>query len=390
MGLLTLRRGGSGIRRVAPNYPGSAAPGTVGGLPWGWFVGPDGAPHAQFDLATSETSIPGQELAWAPGARLGPVPVIHADYLGEYTLHVQLAGTIDQIANEPSAPAVAPNGIGAMFETVRDVFSGQDNPIDVAGRWLPVREAAETHGFVDTSAVKLPPQNNTAAAVVGNWSIDAVLRLPVSLSKKSKPGDWSPRGLIMVQNDAVAVNLYLTCGQLSDFLSVANGDTINLTSGSVAVRQAGMTIPDDPLSAPDLSEIHTLTSTQYAAIQGKTTLVPLLPGDVYTRLGFAVVLASGQVDATNSAGLERVTVQYGGNYRKMDGISPEEMRFQSATDDSAAVPPGYYMQDWTRDWPRNVFDSSQVTDLRLRLDFSAAPAAGTLIEWFAEMLTASV
>jgi hypothetical protein len=390
MALFTLRRAGRGSVPVAPGYPGSAAPGLLSGLPYGYFVGPDGQAHAQFDLATTEISQPSQQLTWSPGARLGPVPVIHAHYLETFLLHVQLAGTITQVANEPSAPAIAPNGLGAIFANVRAVLSGQDNPVDVSGRWLPVREAAEAHAFVDSSSYTLPKQNTTSSQVVGNWSIDAVLRVPIALSKKSKPGDWSPRGLIYVQDDTVSLNLFLLCGQLTDFLSVATGDTIALTSGTVSIRQDGMTIPADPYSAPDLSEIHTMTSTQYPTVQGTTTLVPLITGDVYTRLGFAVVLPSGQVDATNSAGLSSVTLQYGGNYRKEDSLSPEEMRYRNAIDDSAAVPQGFYMFDWARDWPRNVFDSSKVTDLRLRLDFASAPAAGTLIEWFAEQLVPSV
>jgi hypothetical protein len=390
MALLTLRRAGRGSVPVAPGYPGSAAPGLLTGLPYGYFVGADGQAHAQFDLATTELSQPSQQLTWSAGARLGPVPVIHAHYLETFLLHVQLAGTINQIANEPSAPAIQPNGLGAIFANVRAVLSGQDNPVDVSGRWLPIREAVEAHAFVDTSTYSLPAKNTTANPVVGNWSIDAVLRVPIALSKKSKPGDWSPRGLIYVQDDTVSLNLFLLCGQLSDFISVATGDTINLTSGSVSVRQDGMTIPSDPMSAPDLSEIHTMTSTQYPAVQGTRTLVPLITGDVYTRLAFAVILPSGQVDSTNSAGLSAVTLKYGGNYRKEDSLSPEEMRFRNAADDSAAVAQGYYVFDWSRDWPRNVFDSSKVTDLRLQLDFTAAPAAGTLIEWFAEQLVASV
>lgn len=390
MGLFTLRRPGVGATPVAPGYPGAPAPGQLTRLPYGYFIGADGQPHAEFDLATDETSLPGGEYAWAAGTKVGPIPVIHAEYHSETELHVQLAGTIDQIANEPSAPAIQPNGLGAVFSSIRQALSGRDNPLDVNGRWVPVRERVETKGFVDTAEVVLPPINNTAAAVVGNWSIDLILRLPIALSKKSKPGDWSPRGMIMVQNDTVASYLYLVCGQLSDFIQVAAGDTINLTSGSIAYRQGGMTIPDDPESAPDLSEIHTMTSTPYQAVQGSKTIVPLITGDVYTRLGFAVVLASGQVDAKNSLGLTSVTLLYGGNYRKMDSLSPQQVRFQNATDDGAAVPSGFYVFDWTRDWPRNTFDSSQVTDFRLQLEFNAAPPAGTLIEWFAEQLTASV
>jgi hypothetical protein len=390
MALLTLRRPGPGAVPVAPGYPGSAAPGQLAATPWGYFLGPDGQAHAQFDLATSELSMPVEDLTWSPGARLAPVSVIHAHYLESWDVHVQLSGTITQIANEPTAPALAPNGLGAIFENIRAVYSGQDNPLDVAGRWLPVRQQAEVHAFADTSTVTLPKQNTTASQVTGNWSIDAVFRLPVALSKKSKPGDWSPRGLVFCQDDAVSINLYLTCGQLSDFISVATGDTIALTSGSISIRQNVMTIPADPYSAPDLSELHTFTSTQYPATQGSTTLVPLLTGEVYTRLGFAVILPSGQVDAQNTAGLSSITLKYGGNQRILDSLSPETLRYRQATDDASAVAAGFYVVDFARDWPRNVFDSSKVTDLRLELKFSTAPAAGTLIEWMAEQLVASV
>jgi hypothetical protein len=386
MALLTLRRPGPGVVPVAPNYPGSIAPAQMQALPYGQFVGPDGQVHDQFDLASTEVSMEGQNLTWAAGAKPAPVPVIHANYLADYELHVQLSGTIDQVASESQAPAVAANGLGALFEEVRLVYSGQDNPVQVAGRWLPVRQQVEVHAFADTAKVSLPAQNTTTAAVTGNWSIDAILRVPVALSLRSKPGDWSPRGLVMVQDDAVSVYLYLICGQLTDFLSVDSSDTINLTSGTIQVRQNALTIPEDPYSAPDLSELHTMQTITHNLLAGTRTQVPILTGDVYTRFGFAVVLASGQVDATNSAGLKGVTIQYSGGYRKDDTLSPEEIRYRQATRDGVAVPAGFYVFDWADRWPRQVVNAADITDFRLVLNFSAAPASGTLVETFQENL----
>lgn len=331
-----------------------------------------------FVLATKPVEYVDGSINYVSGRLSNSLPLDKAKLLAGLLVHVKGVMTFDQPAGAP-APAFVDPEIGALNLVKALILSiaGSGVPLSASAYLLTRRMLAHYPAMSYEVTAPLPPANGGGAAVQTpeNWEF----YIPIDIAVD----DRDLTGILLMQGRAANVDLRIQWGAETDVVSLPNGTTAQF-QGYAEVVGVRYELPPTPQQLPPLSMIHVQEEFDTPVSTSGWTDVQLPVGDIYQRI-LLVPLAGGLVDASNQMQIEGLRLRYSGSYHQID-VPAGAAGFLSQLRSRNSLGPAVYQLDFFADRPRNYLDSSNLTELKLQVQFGAQPPAGSAVRVFTERL----
>lgn len=222
------------------------------------------------------------------------------------------------------------------------------------------------------------------AATTNKWFYD----VPIALNFANKP--W-PIGLFQTAINAQEISFEVRFNPIAGTTgnpgsAVYTGNPGNLAagnqSGSVDIQQVYYDPIADPASQPSLAFIHQWREFQFPLTADGDTEIRLPPGNLYTRVIYAVVTgAAGALDLNDTV-VTRLRLMYGANLapydETIDAVKSRMARHYSVGGAGNGLPGGVYVHDFLEEshTERDVINSAATTDLRAVLTTAGGTYTG--------------
>lgn len=282
-------------------------------------------------------------------------------------------------------------GLYALIANVKESVGLSSSPIDCSGFFLAQKLMMDYPQYADSANVQVsgttfPYNNTTGAAVNENFTFQFVIEAPNIYSEAGL------QGLVLMQNNKVAGNYTVTwAGTSAPVFEAISGTNATITALSATVQFASelYPVPTTPAGgAPDLTRYPIIQEQQYD-LSTQKQVINIDPGLEIMRLTLHFFNA-GVYDATDTLNLQSVKWAWNGGAVSQINTVRQVLDFLARKRYSnsllAFIGKGTLILDFDRQAPREWFDSTGVTDLKLTLNFAGAPAANSYVNVITESM----
>ena len=295
---------------------------------------------------------------------------------GSATISIPATSTVD----------FTEEGLYALIPNVSQSVGLSAKPIDVSAYTLAQKLGMDYPAYqesenMNVTGTTFPYANTTGAPVSESFDFSFVVDAPNVYSEAGL------QGLIMMQNQSVAGNFTISwSGTTAEnaIFTATTGTNATFTALSATVTLASELYPvpnSIAQGAPDLTRYPILQETQYP-LTGAKTIVSIDPGLEIMRV-ILHMYNGGVYDAANALQLQTIKWSWnGGAVSQIDtGVWVLNFLAQKryANTVISQIGKGTYILDFDRQSPREWFNSTGVTDLKLQFTFGATPAANSYV-----------
>lgn len=302
-----------------------------------------------------------------------------------------VSGTMSVSIPATSDTGLTVEGFYALIPNVQQSVGLSAKPVDCSAHFLQTEVGMDYPQYEDTANMVIldsgvpavfPISNTTGAAVVHNLTYSFVVEVANIYSEAGL------QSLILMQNQKVAGNYvvsWLGSGTPQNIFTKVSGTAATITNltGTVQFASELYPVPSDPTQgAPDLTRYVIKNETQYPIANSKA-IVNIDPGLEILRVIIHLVNGTtGVIDEGNALGLEQIKWSWnGGAVSQIDTVTGVltylgQRRYAPFVVNQLGN--GVYILDFDRQAPREWFNSTGVTDLKLQFTFGSTPPTETV------------